>query len=56
MHNSCFDYLKHSTSGWAMFVKHKSFYDMYNNLHFHEILHHSKTVAPKFQIRQKLLT
>ena len=26
------------------------------NLHFHEILHHSKTVVPKLRIRQNLLT
>ena len=29
---------------------------MYNNLHFHQILRHTKRVVPKFKIRQNLLT
>ena len=33
-----------------------SFYDMYNNLHFQQILELSKPVVPKFKIRQHLLT
>ena len=31
-------------------------YDMYDNLHFKRILGHTKPVAPKFKIRQNLLT
>ena len=31
-------------------------YDMYNNLHFYQILHYSKLVVPKFKIRPKLYT
>ena len=31
-------------------------YDMYNDLHLHRILRHTKPVVPKFKIRQNLLT
>ena len=37
---------------YARFV----FSDMYNNLHFHQILRHTKPVVPEFKIRQNLLT
>ena len=40
----------------VMNVDNISFYDMYNNLHFHQILQLSKPVVPKFKIRQYLLT
>ena len=33
-----------------------AFYDMDNNLHFHQILPNSKPVVSKFQTRQNLLT
>ena len=52
----CFDLFKHNTSGWTRFVKHITFNDTYNILHFHEILHHNKTVVRKLKIRQNLLT
>ena len=32
------------------------FSDMYNNLHFHQILRHAKPVARKCKMRQNLLT
>ena len=32
------------------------FSDMCNNLHFHQILRHTKPVVPEFKIRQNLLT
>ena len=31
-------------------------YNMYNNLHFHRILRHTKPMVPKFKIRENVLT
>ena len=56
MHNSCVAIALNSTLLIALDLWNiLTFYDMYKNLHFHQILHHSKPVVPNFKLDKTYL-
>ena len=56
MQNNCVLIALNSTLLIGLDFRNVTSYDMYNNLHFHRVLLHTKPVVPKFKIRENLLT